>query len=83
MQEEATITSKGQVTIPMEVRKRFGLKEGERIVFTERNGELLVKPKIKNAIKELQNLRKTLPKLSREEIDEMIKESKRAWSKFE
>ena len=83
MQEEATITSKGQVTIPVEVRKRFGLKEGERIVFTERNGELLVKPKIKNAIKELQNLRKTLPKLSREEIDEMIKESKRAWSKFE
>ena len=29
----STITSKGQVTIPAEVRKRLGLKTGDRIVF--------------------------------------------------
>jgi len=32
---EATITSKGQVTIPAEIRKAMGLKPGERVVFTQ------------------------------------------------
>ncbi len=31
---EATITSKGQVTIPAEIRKALGLSAGEREVFT-------------------------------------------------
>ena len=30
---EATITSKGQVTIPAEIRKALGLSAGERVVF--------------------------------------------------
>lgn len=31
---EATITSKGQVTIPADIRKALGLSAGERVVFT-------------------------------------------------
>lgn len=31
---EATITSKGQVTIPAEIRRAMGLTAGERVVFT-------------------------------------------------
>ena len=31
---EATMTSKGQVTIPVEIRKAMGLEAGERVVFT-------------------------------------------------
>jgi antitoxin PrlF len=31
----ATITSKGQITIPIEVRKKLGLKAGTRIDFFE------------------------------------------------
>ncbi len=31
---EATITSKGQLTIPAEVRKAMGLETGHRVVFT-------------------------------------------------
>lgn len=29
----ATLTSKGQVTIPAEVRRHLGLKKGERVLF--------------------------------------------------
>ena len=32
---EATMTSKGQITIPAEVRKAMGLNAGERVVFTQ------------------------------------------------
>ena len=31
---EATMTSKGQVTIPADIRKALGLNAGERVVFT-------------------------------------------------
>ena len=31
---EATITSKGQITIPVEVRTSMALQAGERVVFT-------------------------------------------------
>jgi antitoxin PrlF len=31
---EATLTSKGQITIPADIRKAMGLVAGERVVFT-------------------------------------------------
>jgi AbrB family looped-hinge helix DNA binding protein len=31
---EATLTSKGQITIPADIRKSMGLSAGERVVFT-------------------------------------------------
>jgi AbrB family looped-hinge helix DNA binding protein len=32
---EATVTSKGQVTIPAEIRRAMGLTAGERVIFTQ------------------------------------------------
>lgn len=32
--DATTVTSKGQVTIPKEVRKRFGIRQGSRVEFT-------------------------------------------------
>jgi AbrB family looped-hinge helix DNA binding protein len=42
----AALSSKGQITIPVEVRKKLGLKTGDRIGFIENeNGEFVLKPK--------------------------------------
>jgi antitoxin PrlF len=42
----AALTSKGQLTVPVEVRRKMGLKPGDRVVFIEReNGEFVLKPK--------------------------------------
>ena len=38
---EAIITSKGQVTIPKEIRERFGLKKSDRVRF-EVEGERVI-----------------------------------------
>jgi antitoxin PrlF len=42
----AALTSKGQITIPVEVRRKMGLKTGDRLLFIEgENGEFILKPK--------------------------------------
>lgn len=44
MKNTATITSKGQVTIPQEVRRRLGLKQGDQVTFEIENGHTVLKP---------------------------------------
>jgi AbrB family looped-hinge helix DNA binding protein len=40
-----TLTSKGQITIPMEVRERLHLKTGSRVDFiVEPSGQVILKP---------------------------------------
>lgn len=42
----AAVTSKGQITIPIEVRKKLGLKPGDRVRFVVgERGEFILKPK--------------------------------------
>ena len=44
MQPSSTISSKGQVTIPVEVRHRLGLKEGDRVEFVFEEGRTVLRP---------------------------------------
>ena len=62
MPTTATLTSKGQITLPKSVRNHFGLKEGDLIVFESTpQGAFLVKPTgRKSRLEGL--LRKYLPK---------------------
>jgi len=39
----STITSKGQVTIPIEVRQSLGLKTGDKVAFTIEDSEVRVR----------------------------------------
>ena len=38
--ELAKVTSKGQVTIPIEIRKKLGIKNGDKILFVEESGRI-------------------------------------------
>lgn len=40
----ATISSKGQIVIPAELRRKYGLKEGVRVVFHDEGGKLTLEP---------------------------------------
>jgi AbrB family looped-hinge helix DNA binding protein len=80
--EEAKVTSKGQVTIPKNIRAALGLKPGEKVVFIHDNDEVIMLPKTKTPFERLLELRKEI-RFSQKEIEEMIKESKKEWSKLE
>lgn len=42
--EYATVKAKGQVVIPVDIRRRFQIGEGTRVAFLEENGRLFVQP---------------------------------------
>lgn len=44
MPPSSTISSKGQVTVPIEVRHRLGLKQGDRVEFVFEDGRTVLKP---------------------------------------
>jgi AbrB family looped-hinge helix DNA binding protein len=40
----STLTSKGQTTVPREIRKLLGLKENDRILYEVEDGKVAIKP---------------------------------------
>lgn len=37
------ITSKGQITIPAEIRKTLGISRGDRIIFEQKGDDIIIK----------------------------------------
>ena len=40
--EVAKITARGQITIPIDIRKKLGVKDGDKVVFIEDQGRIVV-----------------------------------------
>ena len=40
----AKLTSKGQITIPLEVRKRLGIRQGDLVEFDTAKPEIVIRP---------------------------------------
>jgi AbrB family looped-hinge helix DNA binding protein len=48
----STITSKGQMTLPKEIRERLGVRQGDRVEFrTDRAGRVWVEPATEDLLK--------------------------------
>ena len=43
-EETVLVTRKGQVTIPVDHRKKFGIREGMRVAVTDTGDGILIKP---------------------------------------
>lgn len=70
----ATVTSKGQITIPKEVRERLKLKAGDRVVFVVRSDDDVVLKPAKTDIRQLYGMlhRKGRSAKTLEEMDQGI-----------
>ncbi len=52
--ELAKITMRGQITIPIEIRKRLGVKDGDKVIFLEENGRVIMENAAMIALKNAQ-----------------------------
>lgn len=76
--ELAKITTKGQITLPIAIRKELKLKDGDKVAFIEKDGNyILVNPvslAIDKARKAFEGEAERLGLKDEEDVAEMIKE---------
>lgn len=53
--ELAKITSKGQITIPIQIRRKLNLKDGDKVIFLEQSGKIIIENSTKVALMEAQD----------------------------
>ena len=52
--ELAKVTSKGQITIPIAIRKKLGIKNGDKILFVEESGRVYMMNSSMDVLREAQ-----------------------------
>jgi AbrB family looped-hinge helix DNA binding protein len=79
--ELAKITSKGQITLPIEIRRRLRLKDGDKIAFIEMGSQIVVANPIAIAIKDVQEVfageAERLELKDEEDVVSLVKEVRR------
>lgn len=75
MNQGATITSKMQFTIPINIARKVGVKSGEKVHVSEESGKIIIAP-VKNLLAELSGSLSLPEKWKGKDIDYIIKESK-------
>jgi AbrB family looped-hinge helix DNA binding protein len=79
--ELARISSKCQITIPIEVRKKLNLKEGDKVLFIEEDGKVVIANASYMAFKEIQQAMEGEAEKeglsSEEDVNKLIKEVRR------
>jgi antitoxin PrlF len=69
----ATISSKGQVTIPKEIRRELGVSAPDKVLFsTNADGEVVLRP-VRLKASDLLGIFPAIPGREDEDIDEIIK----------
>ena len=54
--ELAKVTSKGQITIPIDIRRKLGIKEGDKILFVEEQGRIVMLNSSMEALRKAQSV---------------------------
>ncbi len=68
------VTRKGQVTVPVEFRRRLGIREGDRVEFTLEEGALRLRPTRSRVDESFQAVPPLLRKLSWKEVEQTAHE---------
>ncbi|OIP44145.1 MAG: hypothetical protein COX17_02545 [Deltaproteobacteria bacterium CG23_combo_of_CG06-09_8_20_14_all_60_8] len=46
MHETVIVSNRGQLTLPVTLRKKFGIQKGGPVIIEDRNGEIVLKPAV-------------------------------------
>ena len=69
------LTRKGQVTVPVEIRRALGLKEGDRVEFTMEDGTVQLARTGSVVERTYGSLKSNVPPLSAEELREAAEQA--------
>lgn len=69
-----TVSNKGWVVIPAELRKKYNILPGTEVVIVDYGGVLSIIPALDNPIKQGRGLLKGLPSLTRDLLKERAQE---------
>jgi AbrB family looped-hinge helix DNA binding protein len=72
--ETSVVTVKGQVVVPANIRRKFGIKKGTKIAFIEQNGKLIIQPLDKNYFESLAGILGTDGKMLKSLMDDKKRE---------
>ena len=76
--ELAKITTKGQITLPIAIRRELKLKDGDKVAFIEKNGEYIIVNPVSLAVdkarKEFEGEATRLGLKDEEDVAKMIKQ---------
>ena len=79
------VNARGQVTIPVELRRQLGIKRGTRVTWREEKGRLMLAPMTSRRIKEIMGFLKPKPgepSMFEESFKERERERRREELKF-
>ncbi len=76
-----TISNKGWVVIPAELRKKYNLLPGTEVVIVDYGGVLSIIPALKNPVKQGRGMLKDLPSLTQDLLKERAKDRSREESR--
>jgi AbrB family looped-hinge helix DNA binding protein len=69
---QSAITVKGQVTIPISLRRKFGLQRGDKVVFKEEDNKIYLQP-VQNRVEAAFGIITPSKSATLEEMDEAVK----------
>jgi AbrB family looped-hinge helix DNA binding protein len=79
--ELAKITTRGQLTLPVEIRRKLKVGEGDKVVFFEENGRIMVENAAKLAFARVQEAfdgeAERLGLKTEQDVVDMVKEVRR------
>lgn len=72
--ELAKITSKGQITLPINIRRALNLKDGDKVAFIEKDGQYMLVNPVSLAIRDAQKgFEGEADRLGLKDIDDVVK----------
>jgi len=71
-----TMSAKGQIVIPLRIRKRFGLKKGEKLIVDVENMDIKLTPKTVDITTLVGSVK---PVVERETVRKKIREMRENW----
>jgi AbrB family looped-hinge helix DNA binding protein len=71
------VSAKGQIVIPADLRRRYGIKKGTRVIFDDRNDGIILRPANQRFYEEMKGIARGEKSLTRALVEEHARERER------